>query len=202
MNPSLCLSLCLAAMICRATAPQEAENRAPPAIVLSIFDYAGAPADALAKAEEEVTRIFRAAGIEVTCVDTQTGSRPLPFCRNPYEPSSFAVRILRRSEKQARGLPFLAAGYAIPGSRYANVIFEHIRREAKAAQVPEGVMLGHAIAHETGHLLLPPGYHSRCGIMRAQLGRREWTLALQGGLRFSDTEARIMREAIEAQREK
>ena len=46
-----------------------------------------------------------------------------------------------------------------------------------------GVIFGHAISHELGHLIGLP--HTSIGIMRAQWGRQEWVAAVAGGLVFS-----------------
>ena len=51
------------------------------------------------------------------------------------------------------------------------------------------------IAHEIGHLLLPPGGHSAGGIMNATLDPH---LAVRGVLRFSSTEVTAVRARIAA----
>jgi hypothetical protein len=60
--------------------------------------------------------------------------------------------------------------------------------------------MGHLVAHELGHLLIPTQSHARRGIMRAQLGGDEWQLARRQLLLFSSEEARRMRQLVVRQR--
>jgi hypothetical protein len=66
------------------------------------------------------------------------------------------------------------------------------RRIASSSNL--GVILGHAITHELGHLLGLT--HSPAGIMRAEWGHDEWRAALSGTLLFSSpaaTSAKLVR---------
>ncbi len=70
----------------------------------------------------------------------------------------------------------------------------------------KGVVLGHAITHELGHLLLGAKSHAGYGIMSAQWTPRELALAARGQLLFSEVERRkirlnMVRRAIVAARQ-
>ena len=54
-------------------------------------------------------------------------------------------------------------------------------------------MMGCAIAHEVGHLLLGPSSHSAGGIMRGEWGPKELRLTLMGGLLFTSQQAKVIR---------
>ena len=58
-----------------------------------------------------------------------------------------------------------------------------------------GLIMGHAVAHELGHLLMPGEAHSY-GIMRHTWGYREWEEALSGSLLFNPNHAKLMRERL------
>jgi hypothetical protein len=61
-----------------------------------------------------------------------------------------------------------------------------------------GTVLGHGIAHELGHALIPPAIaHSFSGIMRARWTYTEWTQMRAGTLGFDAARAKIMRQTIE-----
>ena len=59
-----------------------------------------------------------------------------------------------------------------------------------------GIVLGHAIAHELGHLLIPGDAHGN-GIMRPYWAYREWQQALGGTLLFGPGPARAIRETLQ-----
>jgi hypothetical protein len=58
---------------------------------------------------------------------------------------------------------------------------------------PTAIILGHAMAHELGHLLLGMNSHSRDGLMRAQWNRGDLAEAVRGNLLFSAQESTRMR---------
>ena len=60
----------------------------------------------------------------------------------------------------------------------------------------EALVLGLAIAHEIGHLLLPDNSHSRRGIMRGRLDRRDLRLATFGDLVFTPQQADSIRAEV------
>jgi hypothetical protein len=64
---------------------------------------------------------------------------------------------------------------------------------ARRYHVKREVILGYAIAHELGHLLLPPNSHSVGGIMRASLDMK---LAAAQRLRFTGDQGRLIVAAL------
>lgn len=56
-------------------------------------------------------------------------------------------------------------------------------------------ILGHAIAHEMGHLLLGPGPHARLGIMRGVWTAEDLHSVAMGAFRFSPPQSKLTREA-------
>jgi hypothetical protein len=87
-----------------------------------------------------------------------------------------------------------AAGFAVltPGdSGYAAISYVAVEQTANSLGADPGDLLGAAIAHEVGHLLLGPA-HSQTGIMRAHFGAREMEMVGRGELLFdADQAARI-----------
>jgi len=57
-------------------------------------------------------------------------------------------------------------------------------------------ILGLAMAHELGHLLLPFHSHSRTGIMRAKWNRQDFQLAALGNLDFTPKQAELIRSEV------
>jgi hypothetical protein len=81
------------------------------------------------------------------------------------------------------------------GGRLAYIFYGRIEAFAGHTSSAVAVVLGHAIAHEIGHLLLAPG-HSDRGIMRADWTKDDVIRASRGALRFTaDQSAKLRRAA-------
>jgi hypothetical protein len=65
-------------------------------------------------------------------------------------------------------------------------------REPATDDMYKVILLGHAMAHEMGHLLLPYG-HSATGLMRAEWDARDLRLAADGRLNFTSDQAALIR---------
>jgi hypothetical protein len=75
----------------------------------------------------------------------------------------------------------------------ALIPYPRVHELARNGSATVGLVLGHVIAHELGHLLLQRATHSAAGLMRATLDLR---LAQQGRLLFTAPEAQAIRAAI------
>jgi hypothetical protein len=94
-------------------------------------------------------------------------------------------------------------GRSVPGEggvhgAYARVFYRHIQAKAEQERVNKAQLLGLAMAHEFGHLLLGPKAHSAEGIMRANWSRRDMELGAKGQLRFTDQQVRHIRADVQS----
>ena len=148
------------------------------ALTVNVFvrDGVELPPELLADAKAAASRCFRRAGVEIVWLEgAEIGGR-----RDFY-----TVRV------EAEGSGVL--GSAAIGTRVATVFHRRIAQVTRAADGDLSMVLGHAMAHEIGHLLLGTTAHSASGIMRAQL---DVPLAAQGRLLFSEDDARAIRARL------
>ena len=150
----------------------------PLTIDLRMRNDAQVPAHVLEQSQDEVTRIFTAAGLAVRWTET---------------PPRFTVHIVA----QALGFDRAASqvmGVALRGAdgSVAHVFFRQVRDFARAYQVDLSTMLAYVIAHEIGHLLIPGNVHSPTGLMQAEWAKAVVRDAARGSLTFTDAQvARI-----------
>ena len=152
------------------------------AIVLHVQNLADVPERELSGAQAEVDRVFEDAGLEITWVD----GPPAATAGGPSRHISILLlNITRDSQAGADGC---ALGIALASRSTAYVFFNRLVAAAGSRPVDLGTVLGRAIAHEVGHVLLPPGKHSRHGLMRAELD-----FGVANPARFSREEAATIR---------
>src|SRR5215510_8238994 len=158
---------------------------------VTVFDYANVPAQWLSWAEESMSRIYREIGVEITWQDARSEAR-----------TGLIVLILPESRSIKESIPQSVMGYssgtADERRRVAYVLYGRMD-QFRLEQVPaiqRANLLGHLMAHEVGHLLLPVQSHSPSGIMRARWSRADLELAQQGRLRFTADQAESIRSKV------
>jgi len=115
----------------------------------------------LEQARSIVSGIYRDAGVELEWSHDLAGA-----------PANRTLTIVLTTRKRApAGVRIDATGVApTPGDgtrgTVAYVFVDAVKEFADAHRVPLSYVLGGAIAHEIGHLLLPPNAHRPIGIMR------------------------------------
>jgi hypothetical protein len=92
-------------------------------------------------------------------------------------------------------------GFALPALESGNasdawVFYDCAERMAEGSIASLPQILGVAMAHEIGHLLLGPNAHSPRGIMRAHWGREELQLAAMGLFLFSPEDKAHIRHSL------
>ena len=155
----------LAATVTLFTAGQaSATENEPMALVLHVDNYARVPPSYLERAEKVTTAIYAAAGISVTWVNGETDLRmPSDGARH--------LRVLLLGEEMTNRkarvghVPDNVLGQAAAGATRAYIFTFRVRDVAIRNHRMFDAALGRVIAHEIGHLLLPPNSHSSGSIM-------------------------------------
>jgi hypothetical protein len=183
-----------------------------PRIVIRMYDVAIAAPALRAEAMRTASAIVSQAGVSVKWTDCSRGGADHP-CRTVPGARELVVRIVpeagaghSRDALSIRGLsgsPDRQLGFAAVGgdSRagiLATVYYETVSAVARNSGVETSQLLGRAIAHEVGHLLLPLAGHSPTGLMRAPWAyeelmenrREDWVFSPQDGRQLRSTLAR------------
>ena len=92
-------------------------------------------------------------------------------------------------------------GFSLVNSRngvahLSTVYSDQVASVSRRAGVDARVVLGRAIAHEIGHLLLDSNQHAKAGLMREIWSQSELRRNNPADWSFQDEEARIMRAAV------
>jgi hypothetical protein len=174
-----------------------------PKITLRVYNYAHIGPALLSRSEEETTAIFRQARVETVWVDCPLSGAELerfPACQQGMGRGDFTLRILSAAMTQKAPARGEALGFALPCPEdltgcYAEVFYQRITDWASGAEISVHQLLGHAIAHEIGHLLLGPNSHSRDGIMRSQWNLNDLRVIARASLRFTPEQTERLRAA-------
>jgi hypothetical protein len=155
---------------------------------VSVTSSAPLPSQMIENAEQEASRLFRDPGIRVAWLNCRSDDVEDIYqrqCRQVSFPSHLHLSILPSS----KGLPSSFVGIAFLETRgqgcYADLFGDALERLRDETNISGAIILGHAMAHELGHLLLGANSHTSAGLMRAHWDRDDLAAAAHGGLRFS-----------------
>ena len=154
-------------------------------------------ADTLIRAEHLAATIFAHAGIRLTWVSCRTGLPDNP-CGAVATRADLHLQILPLipSNVTSDGLGFAVVPPTGAGfGGYAAVSYPQVVAVAGHCDQAAPIVLGAAIAHEVGHLLLGPKTHSG-GVMSPRLGCQELRRASRSDLWFAPDEAKRMRAGV------
>lgn len=167
-----------------------------PAITVRVFNYAGIPPDAMARAEHEMIRIFSTTGIQahwLNCTLSPATVLDTAICPGSWRWTDLLLRLipLATADRSNNSL-----GFSLPSSEggiMAVIFYDRIEELRQAGVAGAGEILGYAVAHEVGHLLLGSAIHSSAGIMSSPWSREDVKLAR---LLFTPQQARAMRGEV------
>jgi len=170
-------------------------------VVVRTYDRtAVAPADRTA-ALAVATKILEDAGLEIAWLACEAALAPggTHPCLTALEANELAVRLVRRPPPS--GARQMALGYSlveteVPFGSLATIYVDRVATMAAASTVDPPTLLGRAIAHEVGHLLLATAAHARTGVMRASWSPHAIRRDRPGDWSFTATEAQALRHAV------
>ncbi len=158
-------------------------------ISVMLLNKAGLSQAVVREAEREASRIFHAAGVEISWNECSTTHQ----CHHVPELHEFVVSIVgdgKGCSAGAYGVAFLdPAGLG----KYADVFYRRIEREVQVNDENPGRLMGAVVAHELGHLVMGSNLHSVTGIMLAAWGEKTMRTVEMGGLLFTDPEVALIR---------
>ncbi len=172
-------------------------------ITLRIYNY-GVARSTLVQAEGKATAILNQVGLEVSWVDcpaTPVEFKSYPGCQGLLGTTDFAVKILAADEAERFPSHHEALGRAMPclgdqAGCSAYIFYRNVLEVAADGVADKSQVLGHAVVHEIGHLLLGPNSHTASGIMRGRWNKQDLETIAKGHLAFSDQQSEHIREEI------
>jgi len=146
-------------------------------VPVRIYDRAGLSAATTQAALALAAATLASASLEVRWRLCVPSARSATTCDAPLRAGERVIRILHapRPESRHRALPL---GEALIDTEtgtgvLATIYFDRVTALADATRSEVPPLLGRAIAHELGHLLLASNAHSTHGLMRAIWSREE-----------------------------
>ena len=172
-------------------------------ITLRVYDYVRVDGPGLLAAEGEAAAILAQAGVEARWVECPTSEAELdkyPDCASAWQATDFPLRVLPKAMVGSHAGWQEALGSTPEcgrvGTCTSSIFFDRVNGLAEGASATLPVLLGRAMAHEIGHLLLGPNSHSRTGIMRAFWSGEELSLAARPYLLFTPQQSQRMKTRL------
>ena len=179
---------------------EEAIEREP-SLTIRVYDYAGIPAKPLKRAVDIVSGAYNKIGVRVDWLGALNRSNPTELQQAPTDAVATATIVILTPKMARLGrIPKQLIGYAaVPDKgigRIAFVVYDRVQQIAREAVADETELLGVVMAHEVGHLLLPPGSHTDDGLMRGRWDRDAFRHLNPERLGFSGGQASRIRKAL------
>jgi hypothetical protein len=170
-----------------------AQDSAQAVVLVAVHDSARVPPQELADARTMATRVFASAGVRV---EWQASGGACPS----HADEKFCVQVLlrARNSQSAPGSRRIM-GMALAGDIQRAVLslyFDAVTAVARKYGSPRGQLLGLALIHELGHVLLPPPSHSATGIMQPSWEGDDLRHVLAGDARFTEAQVLALRTRL------
>jgi len=171
-----------------------------PTITLRVVNEAGTDDRTLLRAEKEAAAILGRSGVDLVSLACEAGRADWAAnnpCERDPKPTEFWLHIVARKPAAAPGdtLGFSeldeASGFGLAGVYYPAAV-----EAAKTCRADLYEILGAAIAHEVGHLMLGANAHSPQGVMSPHWSKAQYVLISIGELSFTSDQARLLQGEI------
>lgn len=165
-------------------------------VVVRYYKYSVSPEEFRA-ARSLAGSVLERAGISVLwlrCgVEGRDGAAVAPECHRAPARTELILHVVPASDMNAtvhgQSLGFSLIDTHTATGTVATVYADRLARLARSVGADTHRLLGQAIAHEIGHLLMGTGEHSTHGLMRAVWSRQELRRNAPGDWVFSDEDA-------------
>jgi hypothetical protein len=170
-------------------------------IFIRSYNNFGVPAADLAAAREEAQAILQEAGVNIVWADCWEGDRPPASApARCQEPIGGDIVLRLQKTKEVGRSRFVSMGFSLVGTAdaapfLATVYVDRVRSVARAAHIDARRVLGLAMSHEIGHVLLNSNTHAASGLMRAEWSLNELRRNDAGSWHFLDADAAHVRSA-------
>jgi hypothetical protein len=176
-------------------------------IFIRSYNNFGVPAADLAAARDHAEAVLQVAGLNIVWADCWVGDRHQPAVAPPRcdEPVGGDIVLRLQKTKETDRSRFVSMGFSLVGTAgaapfLATVYVDRAETVARGAGVDARRVLGLAIAHEIGHVLLNSNSHAPSGLMRADWSRLELRRKDPSAWHLLDSEAaHIHATALERQ---
>jgi hypothetical protein len=168
-------------------------------VMVNVYNGVNLSSSELSRAEREAEKIFLYTGIQLTWT---TGLLAADLNDNATSErgnaaASLQLRLWPRAVAGKRPTSSETLGFCLSlENGDAVVLADAIQKRAVFGSTNSADLLGLAMAHELGHLLLRSAAHSVAGIMRARLTEKGLRDDDRGYLRFTADEAESMRTEV------
>lgn len=178
--------------------PPKSVSAPEASLTVEIIDYARIAPRTLRQAEQVASGIFARAGVTLSWVDCAEGREPQldPDCRSPIGLDRLGVRIVPRIPVVEGLTEDATLGYTI--GDWTAISLEWAETASANGLGAVSDLLGSAIAHEIGHVLLGPNSHSVSGLMRPRWDTKQLQSAAQHALLFVPERAATIRAEVMA----
>ena len=164
-------------------------------LVVRVYDAQSLPATELTAARAVAEHILKDVNIAVRWTDCP--------CSRPVGPGELVIRISASTPGAVRtSLGFSYVDVQQKTGTLATLYADRVHELAETVHVEKGELLGRAMAHEIGHLLLGTSDHAAAGLMRGTWTSMElannrpldWRLSRQDGADMRQALVRRIRE--------
>jgi hypothetical protein len=171
-------------------------------VTIRTYNNFGVSAEDLAGARPHVEAVFKGAGVEVSWVDCWYRDKELTEaaerCRQPLKANEVILRL--QAANPLPGRRYVSMGFALVNIAegvpfLATVFADLVRSVSRDAHLDYRLLLGRAIAHEIGHLLLDTNRHADSGLMRAGWSNAELRTNADADWTFAASEVSVIRNA-------
>jgi hypothetical protein len=169
-------------------------------VTIRIFNYTAVPAAEIAAARATADEIFQQTGISLQWIECRVpGAAGGAMCAGPMGESEFVLRLLESPDPgRAKWLALGSSLVDVEAHGGVLITIDPVRTAAIATQagVESPLVLGRAMAHELGHMLLGTPRHEKTGLMRARWLQRELRDNNPRDWHFSRREADAIRHGL------